>query len=173
MDYQVMVTILEILEKYGLIVVFVLLFCEYLNLPGFPATPILMAIGAWARFEQVLLPAFLVSVAGGIAGTMFLYGVGRLFGNVIMDKYYKKFPKQAAKIDKYVDRIANEGPHVLTIARLIPVIRTLITIPAGMVKIDIRHFFWYSLLGIVIWNALFLIAGTSVYELLMQIQTSL
>lgn len=170
---QVMVSILEILEKYGLIIVFILLFCEYLNLPGFPATPILMAIGAWARYGHVLVPAFLVSVLGGIVGTMFLYGIGRLFGKVIMDKYYKKFPKHAVKIDKYVDRIDNEGPHILTIVRLVPVVRTLITIPAGMVKIDIHHFFWYSLLGIVIWNALFLIAGASTYELLMQIQTAL
>ncbi len=161
MDYN---ALLEILNQYGLLVVFGLIFCEYLNLPGFPATPILMAIGAWARFEEMLLPAFLISVIAAQIGTMVLYAVGRGFGHVIMERYYRKFPKHKIKIDKYVDRIDNEGPQVLTIVRLVPVVRTLITIPAGMVKVDVKHFFWYSLIGIAIWNALFLFIGSSVYE---------
>lgn len=163
MDYN---SLLEILNQYGLLVVFGLLFAEYLNLPGFPATPILMAIGAWARYQHVLVPAFVVSVIGAQIGTMFLYGVGRLFGNVIMDKYYKRFPKHQEKINRYVERIDNEGPHVLTIVRLIPVVRTIITIPAGMVKVDVRHFFWYSFIGITIWNGLFIFAGSSVFDVL-------
>lgn len=161
MEYNV---IFEILEKYGLIVVFVLLFAEYLNLPGFPATPILMAIGAWAKYEQMVIPAFIVSVIGAQAGTMVLYGVGRLFGEVLMDRYYKRFPKQEEKVNHYVNKIDNEGPHVLTIVRLIPVLRTLITIPSGMVKVNVKHFFWYSLVGIIIWNGLFIIAGSTALE---------
>ncbi len=158
--------LLEILNQYGLIVVFGLLFAEYLNLPGFPATPILMAVGVWARYEHVVLPAFIVSVIAAQIGTVVLYGIGRVFGNVIMERYYRKFPKQERKINSYVDKIDNKGPHFLTIVRLIPVVRTLITIPAGMIKVDFRHFFWYSLLGISIWNALFIFAGSSVFEVL-------
>ncbi len=161
MDYN---TILDILNQYGLLVVFALIFFEYLNLPGFPATPILMAIGAWAKYEGMLIPAFIVSLIAAQIGTMVLYGVGRGFGHLLMERYYRKFPKHQVKIDKYVDRIDNEGPHVLTIVRLVPVVRTLITIPAGMVKIDIRLFFWYSLIGIAVWNALFLFVGSSVYQ---------
>ncbi len=161
MDYN---ALLEVLNQYGLLVVFGLIFCEYLNLPGFPATPILMGIGAWARYEGMLIPAFIVSIIAAQFGTMVLYGVGRGFGKVMMERYYRKFPKHEVKINKYVDRIDNEGPHILTIVRLIPVFRTLITIPAGMVKVDIRHFFWYSMIGIAIWNGLFLFVGGSVYE---------
>ncbi len=156
--------LLEILNQYGLIVVFGLLFAEYLNLPGFPATPILMGVGVWARYEHVLIPAFLISIIGAQLGTIVLYGIGRLFGNVILERYYKRFPKQEEKINKYVNKIDNDGPHVLTIVRLIPVIRTLITIPAGMVKVDFRHFFWYSLVGITIWNALFIFVGSSIFD---------
>lgn len=161
MEYNV---IFEVLDKYGLLVVFILLFAEYLNLPGFPATPILMAIGAWAKHEQVIIPAFIVSIIGAQTGTMVLYGVGRLFGDVMMERYYRRFPKQEEKVNYYVDKIDNDGPHVLTIVRLIPVVRTLITIPAGMVKVDIKHFFWYSLVGIILWNGLFIIAGSSAFE---------
>lgn len=163
MDYSI---ILEILNQYGLIVVFFLLFAEYLNLPGFPATPILLAIGAWARYEQLLLPAFIISVVGAQISTMVLYGIGRLFGHMIMGRYYQRFPKHQAIINKYAERIDNEGPHVLIIVRLVPVVRTLITIPAGMIRIDIRHFFWYSLIGITIWNGLFIFVGSSVFDVL-------
>ncbi len=161
MDYT---AILETLNHYGLWVVLGLEFAEYLNLPGFPATPILMAIGAWARVNQVLIPALIVSIIGAQIGTMLLYGVGRLFGKGIMEKYYRRFPKHEIKINKYVNRIENEGPHLLLIVRLIPVLRTLITIPSGMIKININNFFWYSLAGITIWNGLFILAGSTIVE---------
>lgn len=161
MDYTI---ILQILEKYGLIVVFILLVCEYLNLPGFPATPILIAIGVWARYEQLLIPAIIVSIIGAQIGTTFLYWIGRGFGHIILDKYYKRFPKHQSKIDMYVKRIDNDGPYVLVVVRLVPVVRTLITIPAGMIKINFKQFFWYSLIGIIIWNTVFLLIGSAALE---------
>ncbi len=161
MEYSV---ILETLNQYGLWVVLGLEFAEYLNLPGFPATPILMAIGAWARYNHVLIPALIISIIGAQIGTMLLYGIGRLFGKGIMERYFRRFPKQEEKINKYVHRIENEGPHLLLIVRLIPVLRTLITIPSGMIKVDANHFFWYSLAGIAIWNGLFIVAGSTIVD---------
>lgn len=166
MEYSL---ILETLSQYGLWVVLGLEFAEYLNLPGFPATPILMAIGVWARINHMLLPALIVSIIGAQIGTMLLYGVGRLFGKGIMERYYRRFPKQQQKISKYVDRIDNEGPHLLLIVRLIPVLRTLITIPAGMIKVNVNHFFWYSLAGIALWNGLFIIAGSTIVDVITKV----
>lgn len=157
MDYN---ALLEILDKYGLLIIIALQFAEYLNLPGFPATPILMGIGAWARYNNVLIPAILLSIIGAMLGTMFLYGIGRLFGHIIMERYYKRFPHHQEKISHYVERIDNEEPYILIIVRLIPVFRTLITIPSGMVEINVKHFFWYSLIGIAIWNIVFIIFGS-------------
>lgn len=162
MDYS---AIFEILNKYGLIVIFALLFAEYLNLPGFPATPILLAVGAWAQYEGVLVQAFLISIIGAQCGTVLLYWIGRGFGHLIMERYYRKFPKHQERIERYVERIDNEGPHILIIIRLIPLFRTLITIPSGMLQIDFKHFFWYSLIGIIIWNAVFIFLGSGAYEI--------
>ncbi len=161
MEYN---ALLEVLNQYGLWVVLGLEFAEYLNLPGFPATPILMAIGVWARVNQVLIPALIISIIGAQIGTMLLYAVGRLFGKTIMTRYYRRFPKHRQKIEKYVDRIENEGPHLLLIVRLIPVLRTLITIPSGMTKVNVHNFFWYSLAGIAIWNGLFILAGSTIVD---------
>lgn len=157
--------ILEFLNEYGLWIILVLEFAEYLNLPGFPATPILLAIGAWAGANDMLIPAIIVSVIGGQAGTVFLYFVGKTFGHPILVRYYRKFPKHEQKLNHYLQKIEERGPLQITIVRLVPVVRTLITIPAGMLEINFKDFFWYSLPGIALWNTLFILAGDAAINL--------
>ncbi len=162
MDYT---AVIQTLNDFGLLFVLVFSILEYLNLPGLPATPILMAMGIWGHAHNVLILTTIVSIIGAQIGTVILYWIGRFFGHVLMDKYYRRFPKHEEKIQKYVSKIGDEGPHILFIVRLIPLFRTLITIPSGLVKIDFRHFFWYSLLGITVWNSIFILAGSGAYDI--------
>lgn len=157
--------ILEFLNQHGLWIIFFFEFAEYLNLPGFPATPLLLAIGVWAGSNDVVLLAILISIIGGQAGTVFLYFVGKIFGHPILTRYFRKFPKQEEKINFHLQRIEDRGPLQLTIVRLVPVVRTLITIPCGMLEINFKNFFWYSLPGIALWNTLFILAGSTAGQL--------
>ncbi len=157
MDY---VTILDVFTRYGAIAIFVLVFLEYLNLPGFPAGVIMplagiMAAGGRISFVWVMV----ITVAAGLLGSLVLYGLGRTGGSFFLEKYMNKFPKQRPRIEKYLNWVQSKGGLGLIIAKLIPMIRTLVSIPAGVFRMRIDQYILCSTAGIFLWNLIFVGAG--------------
>ncbi len=69
--------IMEYFARYGGIAIFVIVFLEYLNLPGFPAGVIMPLAGIWAARGQIhFFPALLITVAAGLSGSLILYWLG-------------------------------------------------------------------------------------------------
>lgn len=153
-------TLTEFFNTYGVLIIFLIVFCEYLNLPGFPAGLIMPLAGVWASKGEVgIVTTMVISLFAGLCGSWILYFLGRFGGNVLLAKYYKKFPKQEFKINKLIERIESKGNLYIFLSKLLPVVRTLISFPAGIIKMNFLHFTIYSGLGILIWNGLFIGAG--------------
>lgn len=153
-------TLTEFFNTYGVLIIFLIVFCEYLNLPGFPAGLIMPLAGVWASKGEVgIVTTMVISLFAGLCGSWILYFLGRFGGNVLLAKYYKKFPKQEIKINKLIERIESNGNLYIFLSKLLPVVRTLISFPAGIIKMNFLHFTIYSGLGILIWNGLFIGAG--------------
>ena len=77
----------------------------------------------------------------------------------LMHKLQNKFPKSKRAIDKtytYIDKYGNTG---IFIARLIPVARTLISLIAGTFNMEFVKFAFYSVIGITIWNFVYIYIG--------------
>ena len=146
--------------QYGAIVVCVIVLLEYMNLPGFPAGVIMPLAGIWASRGGInFLTAILLSVLAGLTGSLILYFVGRLGGNLLLDKYLVKHPKQKAVFDKAMEKVNRGGYIGLFIAKLIPMLRTVISIPAGVIKMDLARYILFSTMGILLWNLFFVGAG--------------
>ena len=147
-------------SQYGLLAVFVIVFLEYLNLPGFPAGIIMPLAGVMASSgHNSFLVTLLVSTAAGVLGSEMLYLLGR-FGGKPFEKFIKKhFPKQIESVDKCLGWIREKGYTGVFLAKLIPAVRTLVSIPAGMVGLEPIKYTIYSALGVLIWNAVFVGAG--------------
>ena len=152
--------LLNYFETYGLWLLFIIVFLEYLNLPGLPAGIIMPAVGIMiSRSEMTFITSTLVSVAAGVLGSSVLYCIGKFLGKPIIEKLLKRYPKMQKSIDKTyncIDRYGNKG---VFISRLIPVARTLISIISGTFDMDFIKFVFYSTLGITIWNSVFIYAG--------------
>lgn len=156
--------------QYGGIVIFVIVFLEYMNIPGMPSGIIMPLAGIWASKGGIgFLPALLLSIAAGICGSWVLYFIGRFGGSLVLKKYVQKFPKQKAFIDQAVDRIRSKGYLAIFIGKLIPTIRTLISIPAGVLQMDFARYTLFSALGIMVWNLAFVGAGYLFGESVLQI----
>ena len=158
-------------ENYGAIAVFVIVLLEYLNLPGFPAGVIMPLAGIWAANGKLsFLLTMIVSVSAGLLGSWILYFLGRFGGKVFLNAYVKKFPKQQQAIDRNFEMIRQKGCVGIFISKLIPVVRTLISIPAGVLRIDFLKYTISSALGICVWNFFFVgagyLMGEKVFELL-------
>ena len=153
-------TFMSYFTQYGLIAVFVIVFLEYLNLPGFPAGVIMPLAGIMAASgKNGFIVTIIVSTAAGVLGSMLLYCLGRFGGAAFAKLVQKRFPKQQSKVDECISWLQGKGYMGVFVAKLIPAVRTLISIPAGMIGLDpIKYILWSSL-GVLIWNSVFIGAG--------------
>lgn len=155
-----MEVIMEYFARYGGIGIFVIVLLEYLNLPGFPAGVIMPLAGIWAAKGQIhFIPALIITVAAGLTGSLILYWLGYKGGELFLQKYLNKFPKQRPMIEEKLSWVKEKGSVGIFISKLIPMIRTLISIPAGVAKMNLAKYTVSSALGIFVWNLFFVGAG--------------
>ena len=155
-----MEVIMEYFARYGGIGIFVIVLLEYLNLPGFPAGVIMPLAGIWAAKGQIhFIPALIITVAAGLTGSLILYWLGYKGGELFLQKYLNKFPKQRPVIEEKLSWVKEKGSVGIFISKLIPMIRTLISIPAGVAKMNLAKYTVSSALGIFVWNLFFVGAG--------------
>ncbi len=156
-DYTI---VMDFLTRYGMFFLFVIVFLEYLNLPGLPSGIIMPAIGLMiSQTGESFLLALFISVVAGLLGSWVLYAIGYYVGGPAIDYIYRKFPSSQKSIDsvkKYTDKYGNKG---VFITRLIPVARTIVSLVAGITRMNLSSFSIYSTGGIIIWNLGYILAG--------------
>lgn len=152
--------VIRYMQDYGMFFLFIIVYLEYLNLPGLPAGIIMPAIGLLiSRSDTSFLHALSISVLAGMLGSYTLYAVGYFIGSPIVDKVYEKYEKMRPSIDKSFGYIHKYGNRGILVSRLIPVARTLISLVGGTVQMKLRSFTFYSIIGITLWNTGFILAG--------------
>ena len=138
-------TLTDYFIQYGAFFIYLIVLLEYMNLPGFPAGVIMPLSGIWAAKGEISFPIVMV--------------LGRLGGPKVMGFYFKKFPKHQAVIEEKMEFLREKGSIGVFVSKLLPMVRTLISIPAGMVKMDFVKYTVSSLCGIFLWNLGFVGAG--------------
>ena len=153
-------TIMQYFVLYGPLAIYVIVLLEYLNLPGFPAGVIMPLAGIWAAQGGLGFAATMViTIAAGLTGSIILYGLGRGGGEVFLQRYYRRFPKQKELLEEKMGYLRKKGGVGIFVSKLIPMVRTLISIPAGIIRMDLRSYIISSTLGIAVWNFCFVGAG--------------
>ena len=146
--------------EYGAFFIFLIELLEYLNLPGFPAGVIMPLSGIWASQGEISFPLGMVlTVAAGLTGSWAMYWLGRACGDKVLGFYFRKFPKQKEAVESKIDMLREKGSVGVFVSKLLPMVRTIISIPAGMVKMDFVKYTISSCLGILIWILVFVGAG--------------
>ena len=152
--------ICRFLELYGGIAVFVIVFLEYLNLPGFQAGIMMPLAGIWAAGGGIsFFSTLLLSVLAGLAGSWLLYLLGRWGGSVFLRRYLRRFPSHEPAIRRNFEILRKNGCMGIFLCKLVPMLRTLISIPAGVLQMNFLRYTVSSALGILVWNFLFVGAG--------------
>lgn len=146
--------------RYGAVAIFVIVLLEYLNLPGFPAGIIMPLSGVMAAKGNIhFFWVMVISISAGLLGSLILYGLGRKGGDLFLKAYIRKFPKQKEVLEKNLDWIRKKGCIGVFLGKLIPMIRTIVSIPAGVIRMDLLKYIVSSTCGIIIWNFVFVGAG--------------
>lgn len=129
--------------------------------PPLPSEVILPLAGFAAnRGDLGLLSAILFTTLGSMVGALALYGVGAALGRDRTRALAARLPLvKVADVDKAEDWFARHGPKAVLIGRLVPVVRSLISVPAGVERMSIGLFLALTALGSAVWNSALIIAG--------------
>lgn len=116
-----------------------------------------------AQGEFNLFWAVIAGTLGSILGAVFWYLFG-LWGNeLIVRNFFRKFGKYLFLSEKDLDNslaiFAGRGELIIFVGRLIPIVRSLISIPAGISKMKWTTFLLFTTLGTAIWTAILTVAG--------------
>lgn len=153
----------EMVAAGGLMGVFALMVLENL-FPPIPSELIMAASGFAAARGQMSLPWLIVfAVAGTLAGNLFWYELGRWLGverfRPLVARFGKWFAVEEEDLDRATDMLKRWGPFAICIGRMFPGVRTLISVPAGMVEIPRGVFYLWTALGSGIWLTFLALAG--------------
>lgn len=150
---------LGFIAQWGYVAVAVLMAMENACIP-IPSELILGFAGYLIFAGKMTFSGALIGgMVGGMLGSIFAYYVGFCGGRPFVNKYGKYFLVKQSHVDiaqRWFDRY---GLKAVFFSRLLPVVRTFISLPAGFAQVDIKKFLLYTFLGSLPWTALILYAG--------------
>ena len=151
---------ISVLSSHNIYIIFIIMFLESLNLTGIPSTIILPAIGILISLNNLsIIKILLLTIFASILGNIVFYFISYKFGSKIYDYLYNKFPKLQKCFDKAMNMSNKYGTKICLFGRLIPSIRSWISLVAGIFKVKLRDFLLYSSIGIFIWDILLILVG--------------
>ena len=155
---------LSFIASWGYVAVAVLMAAENACIP-IPSELILGFAGYLVSAGHMTFSgALLAGMIGGLLGSVFAYEVGAHGGRPFVDKYGKYFFIKKSHVDTAQDWFDRYGLKAVFFSRMLPVIRTFISLPAGFARVDPKRFFTYTIAGSLPWTAAILYAGLMLGE---------
>ena len=153
----------HLISQYGYLGVFVLMLAESACVPV-PSELIMMfggalAAGAVAGAHPSLAGVFAAGVLGNVAGSYAAWAVGKYAGQAAIRRWGRRVGIREHEIDKATAWFERHGPVAVLVGRVIPVIRTFISLPAGFAEMPPGIFGLYTTLGAIPWTAALAILG--------------
>lgn len=139
--------------------VFVLMTMESMIIP-IPSEAVLPFVGFLVqngKFNFSL--ALLFASLGSLVGSLISYYMGLYGGDKLVRRWGKYVFLDESDLTKTELWFRRKGEITIFIARFVPVVRHLISIPAGVGKMDLKKFIFYSVVGATIWNGLLIYVG--------------
>ena len=153
----------SVIDSIGVIGVAVLVALENV-FPPIPSELILLLTGfnvSAGRFDVV--SGIIAATIGSVVGAYFLYGVGRLLDDARMEKFLATVGKfvglKQADVHKGFTWFEKHGNKVVLFGRLIPVVRSVVSIPAGGDKMPLAKFTLLTAAGSLVWNTVWVAIG--------------
>lgn len=156
--------IITLMEQYGYPGIFLLIAVENI-FPPIPSEIILPFGGFLTTYTKLTVPGVIFfATLGSLAGALVLYGVGRILNEERLRKLVsgpvgRILCLKAEDVEKADRWFLTKGKKTVFFCRCIPIVRSLISIPAGMSQMPMGIFLIYTIVGTIIWNTLLVSLG--------------
>ncbi len=146
-------------DHLGYLMPLLLMALESCNIP-IPSEVILPATGFLVgQGKLAFWPAVAIATIGGTLGSAVSYWIGALGGRPLLLKYGKYILISAADAEKGDEFFAKYGEATAFISRLLPVVRTFISLPAGIARMNFGKFLAYTFAGSLLWTIVLTYVG--------------
>ena len=156
----------QFIATYGYLAIFVLMLAESACIPV-PSELIMtfggaLAAGAVPGTQLNLIGVILAGTAGNVAGSYIAWAAGRYGGQPAVRKWGKRFRLREHDLDRAIAWFDRHGGKAVLIGRMLPVVRTFISLPAGIAGMPPLRFGVYTTLGCLPWTTALAVAGYAV-----------
>jgi membrane protein DedA with SNARE-associated domain len=160
--------ITDIMEQFGYFGVFLMIALENV-FPPIPSEVILTFGGFMTTYTKLTVVGVIIAATlGSVVGAVILYGIGYLINVDKLEKIIDRWghilrvtKEDIRKADAWFDKY---GYWTVLFCRMIPLIRSLISIPAGMSQMKFPLFLLFTTIGTLIWNIILVMVGAAVGE---------
>lgn len=155
--------IIQLIESTGYVGIFILMALEsaLIPLPSEITMPFSGFLAASGKLD--LWTVIIVGTLANVAGSLAAYYLGYVLEETVLLSFIKKYGKFVLFDEKEYHRAAKwfdkYGDKIIFISRLLPAIRTVISLPAGMFEMNLKKFIIYTTLGCFIWSAFLTYVG--------------
>ena len=130
--------------------------------PPVPSELVLPMVGLQVSAGQLLFwAAALAATAGSVLGAWLLYGVGRLGGRPLVRRLPRFLGLTETRLDRTERWFARRGDAIVLLARLVPGLRSAVSVPAGTLRMPVGRFLLFTAIGSLAWNAALIWAGSA------------
>ena len=156
--------ILHVIEQFGYLGVFFLILIENV-FPPIPSEVILLFSGFFSTYTNLsVFYMILASTIGSLFGAIILYYIGKIFNKnrlkkIVRSKIGKILFLKEKDIDKADEWFDKKGDKCVFFCRFVPIVRSLISVPAGMSEMPMLKFIVYTICGSMIWNTVLICVG--------------
>ncbi|RIN23520.1 DedA family protein [Staphylococcus succinus] len=160
------VWITQFMEKFGYWGIAFLIFLENV----FPPIPseIILTFGGFMTTKSDLgfVGVTITSTIGSVLGAIALYGIGAWIGERNLYRFINRYGKilrvKTKDLDKTIGWFEKYGYWTIFFCRFVPLLRSLISIPAGLTRMNLPLFIVFTTIGTLIWNVVLIYLGQAV-----------
>lgn len=155
----------DVIRAMGYLGLGLVMFLENI-FPPIPSEAVLPMAG-WLAYEReggfTLWGVTLVGAIGSVAGALVFYGMGYAFGESRLRELVRRYGKWLLLSEEDFDTALawfnRYGEIVIFFGRMVPIVRSLISVPAGLASMDLGRFSIYTAVGTALWSFLLAFAG--------------
>lgn len=154
--------LLDLVERLGAVGVGLTILIETV-IPPIPSEVVLGAAGVLINEGRLsLVPVILWATVGSVVGALVLYSIGRALGPRRSHAFLDRLPLvETEDVDKTFDWFERHGRSAVFFGRMVPIVRSFVSVPAGVVKMPLPQFLLYTTAGSLIWNSLLIGLGVA------------
>jgi membrane protein DedA with SNARE-associated domain len=154
--------LLDLVDRLGPVGVGMAILAETV-IPPIPSEAVLGLAGVLIRGgEMNVVPVVLFATLGSVLGAIFFYFLGKALGPRRSHAFLDRLPLvETEDVDRTFEWFEKHGRSAVFFGRMVPIVRSFVSVPAGVVRMPFGQFLLYTAAGSLIWNSLLIGLGVA------------